>query len=65
MWHLYFDGEPELVAHICDLHREIGQRLSCPDQDEAGDCAHVQTQACDCSPRGSCAVCPDAVEMAA
>ena len=60
VWHLLFNGNPEIVAHICDEHRRIGQSIACPDTDpETGDCAHVQTKVCDCGVQRECSPCVD------
>jgi hypothetical protein len=57
IWHLYFDGEPTLVGHICDHHRTLGRLLSCADAGPDGDCEHIQTRACDCLMPRDCDIC--------
>jgi hypothetical protein len=58
--HVYFDGLPELVGHVCDAHRAIGIDMGCLDLRPDGDCPHVQTRPCDCDPQPDCAAadCP-------
>jgi hypothetical protein len=58
-WHVYFDGEPELIGHICELHRALAQALGCDDQGDDGDCSHVQTRRCDCETTPPCGGCRD------
>lgn len=59
LWHLHFDGDPVIVAHICDQHRDSGQQLACADVNESGDCPHVQTRPCQCLLERPCAACLD------
>ena len=38
-WHLYFDGKlDDLVGHLCDWHRNVGQSFHCPDEQADGEC---------------------------
>jgi hypothetical protein len=58
MWDVRFDGKPRIVMHICQSHYEVGQRyFRCGDEDESGNCPHVQNTPCTCPGRRSCEPC--------
>lgn len=56
-WHLYFPPRRFLIAHVCDWHREAGQRLECSDAAPDGTCPHVLTRPCDCRYEPPCGAC--------
>lgn len=59
VWHVLFDGKPEIVTHVCVVHRELGLLIGCPhgDINANGDCAHVQTRLCECIDPPACPGC--------
>jgi len=60
LYHVLFDGKPEIVCHICPIDRQDADVIPClEDGDTTGECRHVQYAACDCLD-ASCAVCGDA-----
>jgi hypothetical protein len=58
-WHIMFDRQAEVVAHVCDQHYRMGQSIACPDALPNGDCEHVQTTRCDCADEVPCGGCLD------
>jgi len=58
-WHIMFDRQPEVIAHVCERHYQRGRRIPCWDAQPDGDCAHVQTARCDCADEVPCAGCLD------
>lgn len=57
MYHLMFDGEPEVRAHVCEGHRRFAAMFECPSDDGSGDCDHVQYAGCDCADVMQCFGC--------
>ena len=59
-FHVFFDGTPQLRGHVCAYHRDLAQAMFCPDDDneQTGDCRHVQHRSCDCEQAWPCVVCP-------
>lgn len=56
-WHVYFDGKPTLMGHVCELHRAFGLAIGCDDLQPDGDCQHVQTRLCMCADYVPCGAC--------
>jgi hypothetical protein len=59
LYHVMFDGKPEVRVHVCPACRAFADLLTCSDEkDERGQCSHVQYADCHCpASRWGCFVC--------
>jgi hypothetical protein len=57
MLHVLFDGGSQVEGHVCEGHREMVSLLGCAEEDETGDCSHVQYRACRCKSEPPCVIC--------
>ena len=46
LYHVLFDGKPEVVGHVCEEHRLMGDAIPCDTDHGDGECDHVQYQVC-------------------
>jgi hypothetical protein len=61
LYHVMFDGKPEVFCHVCRQHKAAADLLPCDDDKGAnGECAHVQYAVCDCpDDEHACDICLD------
>jgi hypothetical protein len=57
LYHVMFDGEPEVQCHVCTEHRLFADLLPCPDHEEHGACSHIQYADCACDGNVGCVAC--------
>jgi hypothetical protein len=55
LFHVMFDGKPEVMCHVCPTHKAIADSFACDDEKGTdGGCAHVQYCVCDCDEPEEC-----------
>ena len=59
LYHVLFDGQPEVRLHVCAECRAFADTLVCSDEEnDRGECSHVQYQDCRCpSGHWGCFIC--------
>jgi hypothetical protein len=64
LYHVMFDGKPQVQCHVCAEHKAIADTLECDDErGPDGECAHVQYGACNCAAPEACVGCDDQVHI--